>query len=64
LDPDQLERLNPVLDDCRKTNNYEGILCSLSRAYSPASNCITVEFQLIKLDRKGVAAFKKILRGT
>jgi hypothetical protein len=62
LDFTQLERLQPILDASRKANRFEGILCTLSRAYSPAAGVTVLELQLLEVDRRTTAALRKITR--
>src|SRR5271166_6585636 len=50
LDSSQLERLKPILDTNRNATKLEGILCTLSRAYSPAAGLTVLELQVLPVD--------------
>jgi hypothetical protein len=64
LDDDQLERLTPILAACQKANRFEGILCSLARAYSPARGMTVLELQVMRVDDQRTAnAVWKLIRG-
>src|SRR5271166_4605655 len=52
LDCDQVKRLAPVLDANRNATKLEGVLCTLSRAYSPAAGFSVLELQILRVDRK------------
>lgn len=60
LDSDQLKRLAPILDASRKGNRFEGILCTLSRAYSPIAGMTVLELQILPVDKRIIAALRKI----
>jgi len=63
LDSSQLERLKPILDTNRNATKLEGILCTLSRAYSPAAGLTVLELQVLPVDRRTANAVCKLLRG-
>jgi hypothetical protein len=48
---EQRELLNPVLDKAKLASGLEGVFCSLSRAYSPAASCTTLELQCVALTK-------------
>src|SRR5271165_2324518 len=63
LDCDQVKRLAPVLDANRNATKLEGVLCTLSRAYSPAAGFSVLELQILRVDRKTANQVLKLVRG-
>jgi hypothetical protein len=51
LTPEQERGLAPILDACRAEQRYEGVLCTLARAYCPQAGDSVLELQIAKVQR-------------
>jgi hypothetical protein len=63
LNVDQAKTLGPILDRHRQTNRIMGLLCTITRSYRPSAGCVTVELQILEVDRRTANAVRKLLRG-
>jgi len=61
LDADQAQILKPILDAHREANRFEGILCTLSRAYNPTAGMTVLELQVQTVDQRIANAIMKLV---
>jgi hypothetical protein len=62
LDQSQAAIINPMLDKHRDATKITGLLAALTRSYSPIEGCVTLELQLIEVDRRSLTTLQKIGR--
>jgi hypothetical protein len=60
LDADQARIVGPLLDKHRDTTKITGLLAVLARSYRPTVGMVTVELQILEVDRLTVNAVRKI----
>lgn len=61
LNAQQASLLSPVLELAKQQNGFEGVLCSLSRAYSPETGGTVLELHVVHVLRGKVAKVLKLL---
>jgi hypothetical protein len=63
LDETQASIVGPLLDRHRDATKITGLLCVLARSFRPAAGMVTIELQILPVDRRTVSALERLVRG-
>jgi hypothetical protein len=63
LDADQTRIVGPLLDKHRDATKVTGLLAVLARSFRPAAGRVTLELQILEVDRRRANAVRKLFRG-
>jgi len=63
LDQTQSAIVGPLLDKHRDASKITGLLCVLAKSFRPIEGCVTLELQILRVDRKTANQVLKLLRG-
>jgi hypothetical protein len=62
LDETQAAVISAILDRHQAKTKICGVLCAVTRSFRPAAGIVTVELQILEVDRRTVNAVRKLLR--